>query len=243
MLAGSCQLTKMMKMIRAKQRNICLAILILGSIVIQGSLQNLGFIPLTSGGSGISSDFYSPLFLKDPVIFESDSESIKSELEFLSFIDSVKNDIQGVIRGVYSQDEFALPVVQQPAGQNGFVSTIDGVVTQFALPSKYGTTGLLAHNYLSGKHFYQLEIGDVVDIVYGDGSVRSYVIEDIQKYQALQPKSPSSSFQDLDTGAKLTATQLFKKVYMGSHHLTLQTCIQKGSEDSWGRMFIIANPI
>ena len=192
-----------MKMMRVKQKHIFMAILILGSIMIQGSLQNLGLIPLTSGGSGISSDFYSPLFLKDPIIFETDSESIQSELEFLSFIDSVKNNVSGSIRGIYSKDEFALPVVQQPAGQNGFVSSIDGVVTQFGLPSKYGTTGILAHNYLSGKHFYQLEIGDVIEVVYGDGSVKSYVIEDIQNYQALEPKSPSSQFSRYRNRSKI----------------------------------------
>jgi hypothetical protein len=37
------------------------------------------------------------------------------------------------------------------------------------MPSKYGVTGLLAHNYLSGRHFFGLEIGDIVQLVYGDG--------------------------------------------------------------------------
>jgi len=30
---------------------------------------------------------------------------------------------------------------------------------------------------------------------------------------------------------------------MGGHHLTLQTCIQQDGEDSWGRLFIIADSL
>ena len=230
-------------MMRAKKRKIYIAILILGSIVIQGSLQNKGLVPLTGGGSGISSDFYSPLFLKNPLVFKTDTESTKAAIEFLNFVDSVSNGMQDVIRGVYVKGEFALPVIQQPSGQNGFVSSIEGVITQFGMPSKYGSTGLLAHNYLSGRHFFDLTIGDVVQVVYGDGNIFDYQISEIQEYQALQPNSPSSDFRDLNTGAQLTATQLFKKVYTGNHHLTLQTCIQEGLDDTWGRLFIIANPI
>ena len=121
-------------------------------------------------------------------------------------------------------------------------TVIEGEITQFSIPNKYGNTGLLAHNYLSGRHFFGLGIGDVVQLVYGDREIKEYQIADIQRYQALQPDSPSSQFLDLNTGEKLSATQLFKRVYMGNHHLTLQTCIQEGLEDSWGRLFIIAKP-
>ena len=102
---------------------------------------------------------------------------------------------------------------------------------------------MLAHNYLAGADFFTLNIGDQIQVVYGDGSVHVYQIADIQSYQALSPNSASSNFVDLATSDRLTATQLFKRVYMGSHHLTLQTCIQQGSEDSWGRLFIIAYPV
>ncbi len=237
-------------MMRAKlKRRILIAFLIFGSLILQGSILYREFIPLSSGGSGINSDISSPYYSADPVnngtvqgIKQSDEEkNTKAAINY--FISTVTNGEADVIRGVYAEDKFGLKIIQQPSGQAGFVSTIEGVVTQFSMPSKYGNTGLLAHNYLSGRHFSILEIGDNIKLVYGDGEIREYQIADIQRYQALQPNSPSSKFLDLSTGENLSATQLFKRVYFGSHHLTLQTCIQEGIEDSWGRLFIIANPI
>ena len=237
-------------MMRAKlKRRILITFLIFGSLVLQGSILCRGFIPLSSGGSGINSGISSPYYSADPVNFgtvqgikQSDEEN-NTKIEINHFISTVINGETGVIRGVYSEDKFGLKIIQQPSGQAGFISTTEGVVTQFLKPSKYGNTGLLAHNYLSGRHFSILEIGDNIKLVYGDGEIREYQIVDIQRYQALQPDSPSSKFLDLGTGEDLSATQLFKRVYFGNHHLTLQTCIQKGAEDSWGRLFIIANPI
>ena len=163
--------------------------------------------------------------------------------ELDSFVQSLIDGSAGTIRGLFVEDKFAYPVVQQPSGNAGFVSTTEEVVTDFAMPRQYGVTGLLAHNYLAGADFFSLNIGDLIQVVYGDGSIQVYRIADIQSYQALSPSSASSNFVDLATSDQLTATQLFKRVYMGSHHLTLQTCIQQGSEDSWGRLFIIAYPV
>jgi len=236
-------------LMRAKQRKLIFSLLILGILILHGPIQNREFIPLSSGGGGINSDLLSPFILADPVFFntiqgnlQSDGESDK-KAAINSFITTVADGESGVIRGVYSENNFALQIIQQPSGQAGFVSTIEGVVTQFNMPSQYGIAGLLAHNYLSGRHFFGLGMGDIVQLVYGDGDVKDYQIVDIQRYQALQPDSPNSQFLDINTGKKISATQLFKRVYTGNHHLTLQTCIQKGSEDSWGRLFIIANPI
>ena len=237
-------------MMRAKQKRKLLFVLsILGSLILQGSVQYREFIPLSSGGSGISSDILSPYIFADPVKFgavpdiQQSGEETNTKAAINNFISKVTDGETGVIRGVFSEENFGLQIIQQPNGQAGFVSTIEGVVTQFSMPNKYGITGLLAHNYLSGRHFSTLEIGDKVQLVYGDGEIKEYQVADIQRYQALQPDSPSSQFLDLSTGDKLSASQLFKRVYMGNHHLTFQTCIQEGSEDSWGRLFIIANPI
>jgi len=237
-------------MMRARQkRRFLLALLILGSLILQGSVQYREFIPLSSGGSGISSDILNPYFLANPVNFgavrdiQQSGEETDTKGTINDFVSTVTDGETGVIRGVYSEDNFGLQIIQQPNGKAGFVSTIEGVVTQFSMPNKYGITGLLAHNYLSGRHFSDLEIGDKVKLVYGDGDIKEYQIADIQRYQALQPNLPNSQFLNLSTGEKLSASQLFKRVYTGNHHLTFQTCIQEGSEDSWGRLFIIANPI
>jgi hypothetical protein len=159
------------------------------------------------------------------------------------FAEAVKDGNADKIKGLYAADVFSLRVIQQPAGKPGFVSPIEGVATQFGMASSNKVTGMLAHNYASGRYFFKLELEDTVAVVYGDGSVKEYTITMIKRYQALSPKSASSEFVDLDTNEKLSATGLFNKMYTGKHHLTLQTCIQEGNEDSWGRLFIIAEPV
>ncbi len=159
------------------------------------------------------------------------------------FADAVKDGNADKIKGLYAADVFSLRVIQQPAGKPGFVSPIEGVATQFGMASSNKVTGMLAHNYASGRYFFNLEQEDTVAVVYGDGSIKEYAITLIKRYQALSPKSASSEFVDLDTNEKLSAAGLFNKMYTGKHHLTLQTCIQEGNEDSWGRLFIIAEPV
>jgi hypothetical protein len=102
--------------------------------------------------------------------------------------------------------------------------------------------GLLAHNNLSGRFFFQLAVGQEVRLVYGDGKVEYFVISKILKYQALQPTSPYSTFRDLTNDEKLTAEQLFNKVYRGDRHVTFQTCMEANGNLSWGRIFVVAEP-
>ena len=161
---------------------------------------------------------------------------------FTDFSKSVQNGQKDILRGVYVENVLALPVVQQPSGKAGFVSSNDGEATQFGLASKYGNIGLLAHNHLAGKIFLQLTAGQEVRLVYGDGRVEVFVIKEILKFQALQPASPYSSFKNLDKDETLTAEQMFKRIYFGDRHLTFQTCIAVDGQSSWGRLFVIAVP-
>ncbi len=160
-----------------------------------------------------------------------------------AFASSVIDGNAKALRGVYVDGVLALPIVEQPSSQPGFVSTTDGVATRFAMAGKYNTVGLLAHNYLAGRYFFNINIGNTIELVYGDGSIKSYTVTAFYRFQALSPNSANSKFRDLETDKVISATELFKKVYMGNHHLTLQTCIQQGSVDSWGRLFIIAEPV
>jgi hypothetical protein len=161
---------------------------------------------------------------------------------FADFSTSVQNGDASVLRGVYVPDVMALPIVQQPAGNAAYVSTDDSRVTQFKMASQYGNIGLLAHNYLSGKLFPQLTVGQEVRLVYGNGKVEYFVISEVLQYQALQPTSPYSSFHNLNKDETLTAEQMFKRVYFGDRHITFQTCIAKDGNSSWGRLFVIAIP-
>lgn len=160
-----------------------------------------------------------------------------------NFAKTVIDGNSEIIRGVFSDKVLAFPVIQQPYDEPGFVSSIDGVVTQFSMAASHGVVGLLAHNYLTGRYFYDIELGSEIQIIYGDGTIQSYLVKEIQRYQALQPNSQYSRFINIESGEELSASDLFRRVYFGESHLTLQTCIEQGDLDSWGRMFIIADPI
>lgn len=161
---------------------------------------------------------------------------------FDDFVQSVQNGHENVLRGVYVSSVLALPVIQQPVGYPGFVSKKDGVATQFAMASEVGNVGLLAHNHLAGKSFSQLEIGQEVRLVYGDGTVETFIITEVLRYQALNPNSTRSEFRNLDDQVTITANQLFKQVYRGDRHVTFQTCIENNGNLSWGRLFVVAKP-
>jgi hypothetical protein len=168
--------------------------------------------------------------------------STSSIMALPDFAETVKDGKSG-LRGVYVADVMAFRVVQQPKHQNGYVSAIKGVVTQFGMASNYGTIGLLAHNFAAGAEFSKVNTGNLVTVIYGDGTMKVFKVTKIVQYQALQSNSASSNFLDLSTNEKLSAGSLFKMIYGGKAHLTLQTCIAKGNESSWGRLFIIAEPV
>ena len=158
------------------------------------------------------------------------------------FSRSVQNGQKDVLRGVYVEKVLALPIIQQPASNAGYVSNNDGEATQFGMAAKYGNIGLLAHNHLAGKAFPQLAVGQEVHLIYGNGRIETFVITEVLKYQALQPTSPYSSFKNINKEETLTAEQMFKRVYLGDPHVTFQTCIASNGDQSWGRLFVIAIP-
>ena len=147
------------------------------------------------------------------------------------------------VSGVYLGDNRYLRVVQQPGGRPEFVSEISGVATSFQLASRYGTIGLIAHNYLGGRFFLDVKQGDDIHVLDGHGRSRRYRVTRIRQFQALEPRSPRSRFIDMETHQTCTASEVFKDIYTGEHHLVLQTCIEKGQIKEWGRQFVIAEPV
>ena len=147
------------------------------------------------------------------------------------------------INGVYLGQDHFLRVVNQPSNKPEFVSDISGVVTNFQLASRFGNIGLIAHNYLGGRHFSDLKIGDMVYVMNGFQDKRCYQVTSIHCYQALNPRSSRSNFIDLETREMHSVNEVFKKIYTGEHHLVLQTCIEKGNIKEWGRLFVIAVPV
>jgi len=159
------------------------------------------------------------------------------------FITQLRDGRARDLRGVYVPNVLAAPIVQQPVGQYGFVSSRRGVLTQFSLPAKFETTGLLAHNYLAGARFALMNRGQILYLVYGDGRVARFVIREIQEYQALNPLSETSSFENSESGAVFTARELLERIYNQPGKLVFQTCIARGTELAWGRLFIIAEEL
>lgn len=159
-----------------------------------------------------------------------------------TFARQLQNGQADELRGIYIPELLAAPVVQQPVGRNEFVSPRQGIVTQFGLASQFGSTGLLAHNYLAGENFALLEEGRKFYLIYGDGRTATFVVTEIQYYQALEPTSPLSNFLDLGNGALLTTPEVFSKVYDRPGQVIFQTCISAEGDPAWGRLFAIAEP-
>jgi hypothetical protein len=146
------------------------------------------------------------------------------------------------LRDVYVANVLDLLVVQQPTDKPYYVSNHDGEATQFSMVSQYGNIGLLAHNTLSGRYFSKLAVGQEVHLVYGDGRVESFMVEQVLRFQALQPESVSSAFRNLDRDEVISSGEMFNRAYVGKHRLVFQTCIEAEGNVSWGRLFVVAIP-
>lgn len=160
------------------------------------------------------------------------------------FVKSVRNGHANEVVGVYVSGRLALPVGQQPKGNTSYVTREKDTATEFRIARQYNTVGILAHNDLAGESFANIQVDQTAVIVYGDGHLDYYMIEDIQRYQALSPTSTLSDFINQDgSKERLTAGQLFTRIYGAGNRLVFQTCIALGDEPSWGRMFIIGRPV
>lgn len=153
---------------------------------------------------------------------------------------NTSNDGSSTVTRVTVSNLFDLPVVQQPSGNAGYVSTKSNTLTQFGMASSYGSIGILAHNNLAGKYFKSLS-GKTITVTFSDGSTKNYTVSSVKSYQALSPSDPYSNFVDLnDSSVTLSSTDLFLNTFGIGGALVFQTCIAKNGNSSWGRMFVIA---
>lgn len=166
----------------------------------------------------------------------------EQQSSFNDFVASVTNGKANKVAGVYVDGVLAYAVT----GQNGdaaYVTTNPAEVTQFGLAAQYGSTAFLAHNYLAGARFSQLSEGQIVTLVYGNGSTANYVIDAVRQFQALSPDSTQSRFVDLNSGDELSASNLFYQMYNSDNSVVFQTCIANDGVSTWGRLFVIAVPL
>lgn len=161
--------------------------------------------------------------------------------ELVEFSRRVVNGKAGALCGVYDAGVLALRVVQQPEGDAAFISDEDGTATQFQKADSYGAVGLLAHNTLAGRDFFKITAGQELILIECDGRAEPYRVAQIADYQRLTLGDLRSDFLSLDTNERQTADQVFDKFYQRPHQLTLQTCIRRGEEASWGVRFVVAD--
>ena len=147
------------------------------------------------------------------------------------------------ITGVFAPNLFYFPVVSQSNHGFAYVSTAADTLTQFGLATQYQNVGLLAHNSLAGQQFFNLGVGQLIYLIRGQEQIEVFTVKRILRYQALDPYSPYSDFRDTETGDTISATQMFTMAYTGDYHLTFQTCIEQNGNSSWGRLFVIAEPV
>lgn len=123
------------------------------------------------------------------------------------------------------------------APQNGdpmAVTTNPMEVTLYETAYDAGVIGLLAHNYLAGQAFYQLEIGDRLYLNH-----RPYQVMNIIQYQTMNPYE----FMDLSSGDILTGEEAIRAIYLDRPGaLVLQTCLEKYGNPDWGLTFWVAYP-
>ena len=164
---------------------------------------------------------------------------ISSLPSFHSFVQTVA-DGDPTVRGVYIPEVMALEVVQQPKDQPAFVSIEPKAATQFQMASTFGTIGLLAHNFLAGRYFDDVQSSATrsrlsMEMV----RIEEYQISSILQFQALDTTNTRTDFVDTCHPIKrITAEELFNLVYGGKPHLTLQTCIAKGQHPSPGAGYL-----
>jgi hypothetical protein len=163
--------------------------------------------------------------------------------DLLGFIAEVSDGQAGIVRGVHVEGVFSLRVHQQPEGDLAYVTDKLGEVTEFQSAARNKVTGLLAHNYLSGDLFYNLELGHEVIIVYGNGSIRRYQVIDFQQFERLDRVDLRSDFVELSSGKNLTSDEVFSRFYRGEHKVTFQTCLKRYGISNWGLQFAVAVPL
>lgn len=218
----------MMNKIKTCKKSVCLLLLtavLIGHSTLDASL-SLIQIPTTSEHK------------------TSPTASVQPVNSLAQFIQDVTNGNKEAIVGVYSAYTLALPVINQPENQPAWLADEDGIVTNFSLAARAGSIGLLAHYEHSGKAFYQLTPDQSILIVYGDGQTKTYKVKNILYFQAKEPSRASTSFISMDLqNQEYSQEEVFDLVYRHPGRLVLQTCLVGQGSQTWGRMFVIAEPV
>lgn len=160
-----------------------------------------------------------------------------------AFIQEITNGNANDLVGLYAPYTLAYKIVSQPQGEANWIDEREGVVTQFSLARDTGSIGLLAHYEHAGSSFYHLIPGQSVYLIYGDGKAVRYQITEIDTYKAEEPQEPTTSFITAADGRLVAQSDVFNQIYNSPGRLILQTCLVSENSHTWGRMFVIAEPV
>jgi hypothetical protein len=118
------------------------------------------------------------------------------------------------------------------------------LVTYGEVPSQMGRVSylpsnaitLLAHNYLDGYYFSDIETGDMIR--YYSDEWTDYKVTRVIEAQALKLDTANTPL--LIDGAWLTPVQVHRKILNDPDSLVLLTCLYKNDSWTWGRLFVVA---
>jgi len=158
-----------------------------------------------------------------------------------TFIRQVSDGQGGVVKGLFVDGVMAVRVIQQPQGNAAFISVEDQTATQFQSATPFNVVGLLAHNFLAGRDFFRIKIGQDLILVYGDGKLQHYRVSEIGNFQRLTLSDLRSDFLELSNNQRWTTDQVFSRYYQKPNRLTLQTCIEHDGVWDWGVRFVTAD--
>jgi hypothetical protein len=164
----------------------------------------------------------------------------QADMALTQFAVKVANGDDTAVRGLYVAPTMAFPVEQQPADNPMYVTDKPDTATQYQLAELFDVVGLLAHNTLAGAHFSHLATGQVLYLIYGDGSIHAFRVIEIKRYRT----SDGNTFTDVEMGGgPVYQSGMFMQVYTHPGTLVLQTCLEFPGDAFLGRLFIIAEPI
>ncbi|OGG07931.1 hypothetical protein A3D05_00050 [Candidatus Gottesmanbacteria bacterium RIFCSPHIGHO2_02_FULL_40_24] len=142
---------------------------------------------------------------------------------------------------------FALEIVQQK--KDLYVPGVCGIAAQFGLAARNGVLGILAHNYLEGKEFESIiqQSEREIAVFTAEGRKLLFKVTSVDYYQMLEDGDYYLNLNNVSNTSKkklYTDNEIFN-IYYGeanTGNLTLQTCLQKGTNKIWGKVFIVAEP-
>lgn len=178
-----------------------------------------------------------------PLMFNNASNQPSEEEQIKHLLENQLNGNAEQVVGTIVEGMFISPVMQQPESDPKWISNTENTLTSLQNARLTGDIGLAAHSHQAGAKFYDLELGQTVLIVMGDGAFLLYRVDSILQFQAVEPENPESAYIHPTTSEILTPTELEQYLYDGSGRLAFHTDISKEGIAHWGVLVIIADLI